>query len=108
MLLRVGLALIAPRAGRAPLALARPSGRAWLAVQAASSDVPRAPTTVPWSKETANTVSLIGNLGQDPNARVLPSGTKVCSSTLAVSGPKKGNSGDSERETDWCVRFSTF
>ena len=42
------------------------------------------PSTVPWSKEMANTVHLIGNVGRDMVIKYLDTGKVVAKSSLAV------------------------
>lgn len=45
-----------------------------------------------------NKVMLIGNLTRDPELRVTPKGTAVCSFSLAVNRKFKGEDGQAERE----------
>ena len=49
-----------------------------------STEFPR-PSSVPWSKEMANTVHLIGNVGRDPDVKYLDTGKVVANASLAVS-----------------------
>ncbi len=44
-----------------------------------------------------NLVVLIGRLGADPELRILPDGTSVCTFSLAVDRPKA----DGEKDVDW-------
>ena len=48
-----------------------------------------------------NLVQLIGNLGRDPEGRYTPSGTKVCSFSLAVNRRWTGSDGEPKEATDW-------
>lgn len=49
-----------------------------------------------------NKVILLGNLGRDPEVRVLENGTKVCSFSLATSESYKDrNSGETITRTEW-------
>ncbi len=48
-----------------------------------------------------NRVTLIGNLGQDPELRSLPSGQSVCKFTLATSESYKDKNGEWQEVTDW-------
>ena len=48
-----------------------------------NNEFPR-PSTVPWSKEMANTVHLIGNVGRDMEIKYLDTGKVVARSSLAV------------------------
>lgn len=45
-----------------------------------------------------NLVVLIGRLGADPELRVLPDGTPVCTFSLAVDRPKADSEG---KDVDW-------
>lgn len=56
---------------------------------------PAALGEMPYDPRYANSVSLIGNLGSDPNAVQLPSGDSVVNLSLAFSQPKGG--------TGWCA-----
>lgn len=49
-----------------------------------NNEFPR-PSSVPWSKEVANTVHLIGNVGRDMDIKYLDTGKVVAKSSLAVS-----------------------
>ena len=48
-----------------------------------------------------NRIQLIGNLGKDPELRSLPSGTSVCSFSLAVNRRWKNGDGEARETTDW-------
>ncbi len=48
-----------------------------------------------------NRVTLIGNLGKDPEIKVIPSGSKVANFTMATTESYKDKSGDWQQTTDW-------
>jgi single-strand DNA-binding protein len=48
-----------------------------------------------------NKVSLIGHLGQDPEARHLPDGTITAKFSLATSASWKTESGEKKEKTEW-------
>jgi single-strand DNA-binding protein len=48
-----------------------------------------------------NRVQLIGRLGKDPETRLLASGKKVCSFSIAVSQRWRSGDGDKKENTDW-------
>ncbi len=48
-----------------------------------------------------NRVTLIGNLGQDPEIKTLESGKKVAHFTLATNDAYKNNDGQKVEETTW-------
>ncbi|WP_324284811.1 single-stranded DNA-binding protein SSB1 [Enterobacter ludwigii] len=49
-----------------------------------------------------NKVILVGNLGQDPEVRYLPSGGAVCSMTLATSESWRDKAtGEQKEQTEW-------
>ncbi|MBE9538508.1 MAG: single-stranded DNA-binding protein [Proteobacteria bacterium] len=49
-----------------------------------------------------NKVILIGNLGQDPEVKYMPSGGAVCNITIATSESwKDKNTGDKQERTEW-------
>ncbi len=48
-----------------------------------------------------NRIQLIGRLGKDPEVRVTPKDTKVCTFTLAVSRRWKSSEGKDKESTDW-------
>ena len=48
-----------------------------------------------------NRIQLIGRLGKDPEMRVTPKGSKVCTFSLAVSRRWKSSAGEDKEATDW-------
>ena len=50
---------------------------------------------------SVNRVTLIGNLGRDPEMRYLPSGEAVASFSLATTEQWKDKSGAKQERTDW-------
>ena len=48
-----------------------------------------------------NRIQLIGHLGKDPEVRVTPKGSKVCTFTIAVNRRWKSSAGDDKEATDW-------
>ena len=48
-----------------------------------------------------NKVMLIGNLGQDPEIRTIPSGTRVAQFSLATSRRWTGQDGQQQEKTEW-------
>lgn len=55
-----------------------------------------------------NKVIIMGNLGQDPESRYMPSGSAVCNISVATSRKwKDKNTGEDQEETSWhrCVAF---
>lgn len=48
-----------------------------------------------------NRVQLIGNLGRDPEIRVIPFGKKVTQFSLAVNNRWKSSQGEAKESTDW-------
>jgi single-strand DNA-binding protein len=49
-----------------------------------------------------NKVILVGNLGQDPEVRYMPSGGAVCNISLATTDSwKDKNSGEKQERTEW-------
>jgi single-strand DNA-binding protein len=46
-------------------------------------------------------IVLIGNLGKDPEARVVPSGVSVCNFSVAANRQYKNASGEVIKETTW-------
>ncbi len=48
-----------------------------------------------------NRVQLIGNLGKDPEARYTPTGSKLCTFSMAVNRRWKGRDGSAKEATDW-------
>ena len=52
-------------------------------------------------KNSLNKVILIGNLGQDPEARFTPQGTAVCNLSIATNESWKDQSGEMQDRTEW-------
>ena len=52
-------------------------------------------------KNSLNKVILIGNLGQDPEARFTPQGTAVTSLSVATNESWKDQSGETQDRTEW-------
>jgi single-strand DNA-binding protein len=51
---------------------------------------------------SVNKVILVGNLGRDPEVRYMPSGSAICTVTLATSRQwKDKTSGERQEETEW-------
>jgi single-strand DNA-binding protein len=51
---------------------------------------------------SVNKVIIVGNLGKDPEVRYMPSGSAICSVTIATSRQwKDKTSGDRQEETEW-------
>jgi single-strand DNA-binding protein len=50
---------------------------------------------------SVNKVTLLGNLGRDPEVRYLPSGDPVANITIATSSKYKGKDGNMVEETEW-------
>lgn len=48
-----------------------------------------------------NTITLVGNLGRDPELRYTPQGTPVCSFTMATNEKRKDKSGEFQDQTTW-------
>jgi len=48
-----------------------------------------------------NQVTLLGNLGRDPEIRTTPQGKKVCTLNLATTENYKDKSGQWQENTDW-------
>lgn len=48
-----------------------------------------------------NTVSLIGNVGNDPDIRTTSNGAKVATLSLATSRQWKDSSGEKQEKTEW-------
>jgi single-strand DNA-binding protein len=48
-----------------------------------------------------NRIQLIGRLGKDPESKLLPSGKKVCSFSLAVDRRWKNGDGEVKEATEW-------
>ena len=52
-------------------------------------------------KNSLNKVILIGNLGQDPEARFTPQGTAVANLSVATTESWKDQSGEMQDRTEW-------
>ena len=52
-------------------------------------------------KNSLNKVILIGNLGQDPEARFTPQGTAVTNLSLATNEAWKDQNGEMQDRTEW-------
>ena len=50
---------------------------------------------------SVNKAILVGNLGKDPELRYTPSGTAVCTFTLATSERFKNKQGEQQDRTEW-------
>lgn len=50
---------------------------------------------------SVNKVTLIGNLGKDPEVRSFTNGTKVCNLRIACSESWKDQSGERKERTEW-------
>lgn len=48
-----------------------------------------------------NKITIVGNLGRDPELRYTPQGTPVCSFTLATNERRKDRAGESQDITTW-------
>jgi len=48
-----------------------------------------------------NKITLIGNLGRDPEMNYTPSGVAVTKFSLAVNRVTRSSTGEKEKETDW-------
>jgi len=48
-----------------------------------------------------NKAILFGRLGQDPELKALPSGTQVCSFSIATNRVYKDKDGNKQEQTDW-------
>jgi single-strand DNA-binding protein len=48
-----------------------------------------------------NKITLVGNLGRDPELRYTPQGTPVCSFTMATNEKRKDRSGETQDLTTW-------
>lgn len=59
---------------------------------------------------SVNKVTLLGNLGKDPDYRVTPTGIPVCKFTIATSESFKNNNDQWEERTEWhnveCWRYT--
>ena len=52
-------------------------------------------------------ITIVGNLGRDPEMRYLPNGTPVTNFSVATNRRWTGSDGQQQEETAW-VRISTF
>ena len=50
---------------------------------------------------SVNKVILIGNLGRDPEVRLMPSGESVCNFSIATTDNWKDKSGTKQERTEW-------
>lgn len=48
-----------------------------------------------------NDVTLMGNIGQDPELRTLESGAQVCNASLATTRTYKDKQGNKQTQTQW-------
>jgi single-strand DNA-binding protein len=48
-----------------------------------------------------NKITLVGNLGRDPELRYTPQGTPVCSFTVATNEKRKDRAGETQDHTTW-------
>lgn len=48
-----------------------------------------------------NKITLVGNLGRDPELRYTPQGTPVCSFSMATNERRKDKSGEMQDQTTW-------
>jgi single-strand DNA-binding protein len=48
-----------------------------------------------------NKITLVGNLGRDPELRYTPQGTPVCNFNMAVNERRKDKSGEMQDSTTW-------
>jgi len=54
------------------------------------------------SKGTVNRVTLVGNLGSDPEVKTIPTGQKVANFSIATTESfNRGNGGEWEERTEW-------
>ncbi|MCX6155492.1 MAG: single-stranded DNA-binding protein [Candidatus Kapabacteria bacterium] len=51
--------------------------------------------------KSLNRAQLIGNLGKDPEMRTTPSGSSVCSFSLATTDSYKDKNGSNQESTEW-------
>ena len=52
-------------------------------------------------KNCVNKVIIVGNLGQDPEARFTPQGTAVTNLSVATNESWKNQSGETQERTEW-------
>ena len=50
---------------------------------------------------SVNKAILVGNLGKDPELRYTPSGTAVCTFSLATTDRFKNKQGEQQERTEW-------
>lgn len=50
---------------------------------------------------SVNKAILVGNLGKDPELRYTPSGTAVCTFSIATTDRFKNKQGDQQERTEW-------
>jgi single-strand DNA-binding protein len=50
---------------------------------------------------SVNSVTLLGNLGQDPEIRTTPTGAQVCTLNVATTESYKNRNGEWVEETEW-------
>ncbi|MCA9367546.1 single-stranded DNA-binding protein [Candidatus Kaiserbacteria bacterium] len=48
-----------------------------------------------------NSVTIVGNLGADPDVRYTPAGNAVCNLSIATSRTWKNQAGEKQEETEW-------
>lgn len=48
-----------------------------------------------------NKITLVGNLGRDPELRYTPQGTPVCTFSLATNEKRKDKTGEMQDQTTW-------
>lgn len=48
-----------------------------------------------------NKITLVGNLGRDPELRYTPQGTPVCNFTMATNERRKDKNGEFQDQTTW-------
>jgi single-strand DNA-binding protein len=48
-----------------------------------------------------NKITIVGNLGRDPELRYTPQGTPVCSFTMATNERRKDRTGEAQDQTTW-------
>ncbi len=56
---------------------------------------------------SVNKVTIVGNLGRDPEMRAFPSGDQLANVTIATTDKWKDKSGEQQERTEW-HRVSTF
>jgi single-strand DNA-binding protein len=48
-----------------------------------------------------NKITIVGNLGRDPELRYTPQGTPVCTFTMATNDRRKDKNGEMQDQTTW-------